>query len=231
MILSPFNFCSKLKSVNIYCFILAFHFFISSNLSAACVFQSEIQTQELEIGNLLTWVTVTEIDNKTFIIQKSYDGITFEDLGILDGAGNSEEENSYRFLDTKIGEPTNFYRIVFIDSDQNKYHTPTVVVNRKTENNFMVTGMSTTVTDKDFSLTLRSAVEGNMVVTISGTGDEFRINWDLVKGANMIAIDLEKVDIGLYKVKLELEEESETLIIRKVAQSKAPLLSFIVKEE
>jgi len=178
----------------------------------------------------LTWVTVTEIDNEKFIIQKSDDGVIFEDVGILAGAGSSNEENSYRFLDTKIGEPINFYRIIFVDSDQNKYHTPTVVVSRKTENNFMVTGMSTTITDKDFSLTLRSAVEGKMYVTITGSGDEFMIDWDLVKGANMIAIDLEKVSLGLYKIKLELEDESETLVIKKVAQSDAPFLSFIVKE-
>lgn len=222
--------CSKLSPSGIFVLFLAFQFLISSNLLGACVFQSEIETQELEIGNLLTWVTVTEIDNEKFIIQKSDDGVIFKDVGVLDGAGSSEEENSYRFLDTKIGDLINFYRIVFVDSDQNKYHTPTVVVSRKTENNFMVTGMSTTVTDKDFSLTLRSAVEGNMMVTISGAGDEFNINWDLVKGANMIAIDLEKVSIGLYKIKLEMEKESEILIIKKVAQSDAPFLSFIVKE-
>ena len=77
------------------------------------------------------------LDNEKFIVQKSDNGELFSDVGILDGAGNSSEENSYRFLDTKIGEPVNFYRIVFIDSDGNRFHTPTVVVSREKSNNFV----------------------------------------------------------------------------------------------
>ena len=60
----------------------------------ACVFQSEIETQELEIGNLLTWVTVTEIDNEKFIIQKSDGGFNYATTDLSAIQHRIEEENA-----------------------------------------------------------------------------------------------------------------------------------------
>lgn len=210
--------------------IFFFLSFIPKNLTAECVFQKKIETKELEIGNLITWVTTSEINNAKFIIQKSFDGNSFSEMGILKGAGNSVENTKYRFLDTKIGEKKVFYRIVYVDFDDIEYVTPTIVVDRKNANNFVVTGMSTTVTAEDFSLTLRSSVSGQMTVKIKSESEEKTFDWEVVEGANMFLIDLTDSVLGTHEIELSINEEVETLIIKKVAAEYAPIISYSVRE-
>ncbi len=59
----------------------------------------------------LTWTTATEINNDFFTVERSQDGQTWEMIGQVDGAGNSDEPQTYVFEDTEplVGE--NQYRI------------------------------------------------------------------------------------------------------------------------
>lgn len=210
--------------------IFLFLSFLPKNISAECVFQNEIETKELEIGNLITWVTTSEKDNAKFIIQKSFDGNSFSEMGILKGAGNSVENKKYRFLDTKIGEKKVFYRIVYVDFNDKEYATPTIIVNRKNANNFVVTGMSTTITAEDFSLALRSSVSGQMTVKIKSDSGEKTFDWEVVEGANMFLIDLKDVELGTHEIELSINEEIERLTIQKVSAENAPIISYSVRE-
>jgi len=123
---------------------------------AGCQYKSDLKVDELQIGNMISWITVTEINTNKFIIQKSKEGIDFEIVGEISCAGDSEKENSYRYLDTSIGEEKAFYRLVQVDNDGTENYTPTVLINRNMINNFVLTGMSSTLTDGVFSCSLRS---------------------------------------------------------------------------
>ncbi|MEM9916908.1 MAG: T9SS type A sorting domain-containing protein [Bacteroidota bacterium] len=58
----------------------------------------------------LVWTTASELNNDYFTVERSKDGQQFEAIGEVEGAKNSEVEQSYFFVDT---EPTafNYYRI------------------------------------------------------------------------------------------------------------------------
>ena len=70
----------------------------------------------------LQWATATETNNDYFTIEKSADGINWDILGKINGAGNSSHTLNYSFEDDKPLGKTNYYRIKQTDfNGQYKY--------------------------------------------------------------------------------------------------------------
>ncbi|MES2837104.1 MAG: T9SS type A sorting domain-containing protein [Bacteroidota bacterium] len=62
-------------------------------------------------GVLLTWVTETETNNEFYSIERSADGINFEVVGKVKGAGNSIYSTEYTYLDKPLQFGTIYYRL------------------------------------------------------------------------------------------------------------------------
>jgi hypothetical protein len=80
----------------------------------------------------LNWTTAIEENNNGFELQRSYDGITFEPAGWVDGNGNSLSPIDYSFIDREanIGKSkTIYYRIKQVDFDGVFNYTPTRSIN------------------------------------------------------------------------------------------------------
>ncbi len=71
-------------------------------------------------GVMLSWLTASEINNRHFVIEKGKDGILFEELGRVDGAGTTSTINSYQFTDKNPYEGLQYYRLVQHDYDGRK---------------------------------------------------------------------------------------------------------------
>jgi len=68
-------------------------------------------------SNELNWVTMTEINNDYFIVERSVDGEIFEFLHEVEGAGTSSIINSYTFSDENFQPTINYYRLKQTDFD------------------------------------------------------------------------------------------------------------------
>jgi hypothetical protein len=79
----------------------------------------------------LEWETATEINNEKFIIERSLDGETFVQIGEVKGAGDSQQQLGYRFLDTDIQKRA-YYRLMQVDFD-GKYSYSNVVMTECTD--------------------------------------------------------------------------------------------------
>jgi len=182
---------------------------------------------------MLSWSTAQELNNAYFIIQKSTNGIDYKTVGEVKGAGNSVEEQNYRYLDISTGEQKVFYLIKQIDFDGDAGQTHTVMLSREHTNNFMVTSMSSTITDKIFTLTLRSEVTDSFEYKVLDMNSRVLKNGsaEIVKGANMVSIDLEGLNNGKLKIEMTVNEEMEQLLIKKVDSSKVPKIDYVVKEQ
>ena len=76
-------------------------------------FNAETENNEA----LLTWTTGSEINNDYFEVQTSVDGATWETITILQGAGNSHDENTYSYLDEEVHSSIQYYRLKQVDYD------------------------------------------------------------------------------------------------------------------
>ncbi len=69
-------------------------------------------------GNLLEWATASETNNSHFVIQRSTDAWTWEDIKKVNGQGDSNIETNYRFLDQQLPIAKEiYYRIQQVDFD------------------------------------------------------------------------------------------------------------------
>ncbi len=66
---------------------------------------------------LLEWLTVTEINNDYFEIQRSSDGINFETIATIKGAGNSNSLIEYSNVDDSPFRGISYYRLKQVDFD------------------------------------------------------------------------------------------------------------------
>lgn len=64
---------------------------------------------------LLNWKTASEKRNKSFDLQRSADGKNFTTITSIDGAGDSDVENSYSFVDENPYAGINYYKLVQYD--------------------------------------------------------------------------------------------------------------------
>ncbi|MBL0100798.1 MAG: hypothetical protein IPP49_12800 [Saprospiraceae bacterium] len=70
-----------------------------------------------ESKTLLNLITASETNNDYFTIERSGDGVAYEAIGQIKGAGNSSKEISYEFVDEKPLSGINYYRIKQTDFD------------------------------------------------------------------------------------------------------------------
>ena len=82
---------------------------------------------------ILEWETATEINNQEFIIFRSADGVNYDSLGIVLGAGNSNVLNDYQFIDTKPLSNINYYILEQVDFNHAYHEYPTIAVQTTTD--------------------------------------------------------------------------------------------------
>lgn len=79
----------------------------------------------------LDWATASELNNDYFTIEKSLDGITFNELQNIKGAGTTNSIT--RYIATDVMDATDvYYRLKQTDFDGTYTHSPVVVVSHAT---------------------------------------------------------------------------------------------------
>ncbi len=77
---------------------------------------------------VVDWITATEINNNYFILYKSVDGVNYEPIATLDGAGNSSQTQYYSVIDNNPTNGANFYKLKQVDfNGAHKEYGPAIV--------------------------------------------------------------------------------------------------------
>lgn len=85
---------------------------------------------ELNNGQVnLEWATASEFNNNYFIIQRSIDGVSFEDIIHVTGSGNSSMVKKYSTVDYDPYSGVSFYRLKQVDYNGQSALFRTVKVN------------------------------------------------------------------------------------------------------
>ncbi|MBP6639178.1 MAG: PKD domain-containing protein [Bacteroidia bacterium] len=84
----------------------------------------------LENDVRLDWITYGETNNRGFTIMRSEDGMRFEDVGFVSGAGNASQTIEYSWVDAEASLDRYFYRYRQTDFDGTSRFSNTVELNR-----------------------------------------------------------------------------------------------------
>ena len=88
--------------------------------------------------SILNWITATEINNDRFEIERSSDAITFNKIGQVPGAVNSNVHVNYQWYDNIPFSGNNYYRLKQVDIDGKFSYSPTRLVNFKDNSYFTI---------------------------------------------------------------------------------------------
>jgi Secretion system C-terminal sorting domain len=87
----------------------------------------------------IAWSTASETNNDYFIITKSCNGLNWDEIDRVNGAGNSTQLEEYFILDRDLGFGTSFYRLIQVDNDGTETYSDVVSVNNNnTGNNILI---------------------------------------------------------------------------------------------
>lgn len=212
-----FNFTSRMKKLNLLILVI-----MSSvwHLGAEVVYSAPLQAKELGMGNLLNWKTTFEEDIQHFDIEKSIDGVAYENIGTVESnTALNEDEKAYRFFDTKLGTQKSYYRLKVVETDGTSSYSQTILVNKQEPNQFAVVAYSSVMAKTNFDLTLDAVTEGQLeYALVSYKGELIYEEFQYIyPGLNEVQVSLEGYPEGTYKVKLKLDNEEEFLVIQKAS--------------
>lgn len=76
----------------------------------------------------LEWITSSELNNDYFELQMSLDGLNYEVLSTITGAGTTSEEQFYSYVDVNPAFGKNYYRLVQVDIDGQRYDEGDIIL-------------------------------------------------------------------------------------------------------
>ena len=86
-------------------------------------------TAECRNGRVVVnWSTASEMNSDYFTIERSADGVVFESIGTVTGAGTSSSIHSYSYTDDSPYEGSSYYRLKQTDFDGHSEYFPLVSV-------------------------------------------------------------------------------------------------------
>ena len=175
--------------------------FVQTFVSPVPVELTSFDGQNNGISNILQWETATETNNNFFTIERSKDEVEFQNIGIVDGSGNSQSTTWYNFTDENPGWGTTYYRLKQTDFDGKSYYSPVIAVamNVNLENiEIFPTAVSDILTIKINSLqTKEYELE---IMDITGRLIE-KQSIMLDRGENEFSIDISKLSKGKYFIR------------------------------
>lgn len=100
----------------------------NSNDVSFPVVLSYFDGQQTDNSIRLDWVVSSEVNNDYYIVERSNGLNGFEEIGRIDGKGDTQESTSYKFIDSRPSEGWNYYRLRQVDLDGTFSILPTVMV-------------------------------------------------------------------------------------------------------
>lgn len=87
----------------------------------------------------LNWSTLSEINNQSFTIERSIDGVDFHGIGVILGSGNTSFITEYEFIDDKPVQGISYYKLIQRDYDGvEESFLPLMVEFQNNENDVLV---------------------------------------------------------------------------------------------
>lgn len=160
--------------------------------------------QNLEIVSLF-WNTTNEINNDFFTVEKSKDGVDFNYLGFVDGAGNSNSIQNYSFNDNRPFEGVTFYRLKQTDFDGRYSYSNIVSVNTKYNNEIQAVWYNKE--NNELNIEFNTVNSTDFFVCIYDMcGKQLIVKSDNVEGKQNSIINLQFLPTGIYTISITSEK-------------------------
>jgi hypothetical protein len=160
-------------------------------------FDVKCETEEAEIE----WITQSEINNDYFIVEKSYDAVTYFELTKIQGAGNSNVAINYSVTDPNPSSGVTYYRLKQVDFDGTTTYHETVATNCNTSG-FDVNQLVLNNNALNFNIT--STQDEELTIYFYDYRGRIILNKKemITKGNNTISLPNLNISTGIYMLSI-----------------------------
>lgn len=160
----------------------------------------KFESQVINKNVHLDWLTATEINTDKFVIERSNDGINFQEIGSITANNYEDVESYYNFIDEMPSTGDNYYRLKIEDLDETTEYSK--IIYNFLEKDFDIKIFPNPISAGDnLNIEIESNIQ-NMFIT--------DLNGRVVSTNNQVPISASP---GIYIVILQIEN---TLITNKI---------------
>ena len=160
----------------------------------------------------LKWATASETNNSHFELERSLDGIRFDVIAKVEGAGNSTAVQTYSFMDKDAFAGTNYYRLTQVDLDGTA--EAFTVVTAKVETGQTVVHVLPNPVKDVARVRLEGTVSDNATFNLVSATGQLVKSVRVTNVGGIQEINLADVQAGVYF--LQVMDGGETQVFQKV---------------
>lgn len=169
--------------------------------------------------NLLTWATASEQNNDFFTLERSRNGIDFEVLAVVPGAGTSTTTLHYDQFDYDPYAGTTYYRLKQTDFDGQYTYSQTITLNRRMEQ-AEVSDLFPNPANSTVNFELNTPKSGKVQVELFDNAGRLiaSSDYDAHVGSNNFQLDISQLARGVYSTVIRFEHLENTEIKQLIKQ-------------
>lgn len=171
---------------------------------------SEFNGNATSGGNMLSWTTEGEYKNDHFEVMYSRDAEHFEQIGIIEGAGTTSQQQSYDFIHQGVPSGTSFYKLQQVNLDGERTNSKIISINSKDDSDGLFSAYPNPAKDQ-LTIQLQSAKSETISVSIfdqKGVPVMTEII-DVKEGITNLYRDLSQLGDGVYTLVVTSSSSSQ----------------------
>lgn len=156
----------------------------------------------------LNWITTSEINNEYFIIERSIDGINFEILRQVEGAGTSNQYIEYDIYDYEPIAGIIYYKLIQVDINGYSKTYQTIVVDEISD---LTIQLYPNPVKDILNFNITSDFEDEISYEVYDLAGKLLISKNEIigEGLNLIQLDLMEVEKGIYLISINKNKRVE----------------------
>lgn len=158
-------------------------------------------------GVSISWTTYSEINNDYFTLERSKNGVDFEVVDVIAGAGNSNSPITYNVVDQQAYGGTSYYRLKSTDYYGEEEYSQVVAVTCGTESTDFTLINAYEIDHLDLLVEFTARQNENYIVTLYDASGRlvFQENGKAGEGMNRMRLPVGGIAKGIYIVDLQNE--------------------------
>ncbi|MBN4066097.1 T9SS type A sorting domain-containing protein, partial [Candidatus Amoebophilus asiaticus] len=169
--------------------------------------------ESISYGIEIKWETATEINNDYFTIERSADGINFEEIRQVAGAGNSSSQIDYSIIDEAPLQGVSYYRLKQTDFDGRYEYFPAVSVKWGDVKEFSILSTGSNPVINELKIQYEIPESGVIKFTIIDLNGKLLYEENIFgsKGVNNYIYETSALSRGIYVLYLRVRDGDKIL--------------------
>lgn len=159
-------------------------------------------------SNHLFWESASELNNQYYQILHSKNGLDFKLIGIIEGAGNSSEINTYTFIHSDTEQNVNYYKLVQFDFNGISKEFRTIVIKSDSSIDFL--SLLPNQVESQCTLRIKNNLLGPLIIVIYNSIGTTCLQFSTNKATEEITIPLDFSSLNYGTYYLNIVNESLT---------------------